>query len=116
MHHQWFVCFKLLGLFERWLPFLFLFSVRVITTRGVGVPAIRRPQRAEAGLTGPQNGRTPSPFAAYCAFMPIRGLVASNFLAFLSDFVFLDLFVFLVAIFVPLFSSRCFNYNQSTTR
>jgi hypothetical protein len=39
-------------------------------------------------------------------------LVASSFLPFLSDFVFLDFFAFLAAILVPLFNSRYFDYNQ----
>src|ERR1700676_5227757 len=56
---------------------------------------------------GPQDGRT---LFMFCYSNPLcfkttRGLVASNFLAFLSDFVFLAFFVFLVAILVLLSSS-----------
>jgi hypothetical protein len=67
---------------------------------------------------GPQDGRTLFMFCYYwnlLSFPIVRGLVASNFFAFLSDFVFLDFFVFLAAIFVPLFSSSYFDYNQRTT-
>src|ERR1700688_1527892 len=56
---------------------------------------------------GPLDGRTLFMFCYYWVryFARVRGLVASNFLAFLSDFVFLDFFVFLAAIWF-LFSVR----------
>ena len=56
---------------------------------------------------GPQDGRTDFMFCYYSlkTLSTTSGLVASSFLAFLSDFVFLVFFVFLVAIWF-LFSVR----------